>query len=387
MAVRPHGKKWRASYRDPASGKVVHRSFDTEREALDFDREQALLRRGFITMRGPLSPTRMPASSGGPTVVKYARDLINDPTRKQNTRDMYVTALRRVEREPLGGMPLRKVTAADVRSFFASLKANRNNVRSLLAKVFNAAVRENIIMISPLAQANIRPDKPNGKMKQQRIRALTPDQVEALARGAGNDRDALCIRIGAYAGLRAGEVGGLRVEDIDFDDYRIHVRRNAQRTSAGFIFEDPKSESSQRNLKVACSLVEDVARYLENHPPLADGTIFYTAPGNPVTDVVLTAATVKAAKKAGLYRRDEDGRQWPTFHKLRNTCASLLIAAKLEPKAIQTYLGHSSIRMTYDLYGDLFPKADEPLAESMEALRAAAERKALPAGDPEALAS
>jgi hypothetical protein len=37
--------------------------------------------------------------------------------------------------------------------------------------------------------------------------------------------------------------------------------------------------------------------------------------------------------------------------------------------------------MTYDLYGDLFPKADDPIAEAMGALRAAAERKALPAGE------
>jgi hypothetical protein len=74
----------------------------------------------------------------------------------------------------------------------------------------------------------------------------------------------------------------------------------------------------------------------------------------------------------GLYRREE-GRPWPTFHKLRNTCASFLIAAKLEP--IKTYLGHASITMMYDLYGDLFPKADDPIAEAMGALRAAAGRR------------
>jgi hypothetical protein len=39
-------------------------------------------------------------------------------------------------------MPLARVKAADVRRFFAELKANRDNVRSVLAKVFNAAVRE-----------------------------------------------------------------------------------------------------------------------------------------------------------------------------------------------------------------------------------------------------
>lgn len=119
---------------------------------------------------------------------------------------------------------------------------------------------------------------------------------------------------------------------------------------------------------------------MDDRGTLPDGTIFYTTARNPMTEQSLTYAVVTAAKRIGLYRKEE-GRQWPTFHKLRNTCASLLIAAKMEPKAVQTYLGHSSIRMTYDLYGDLFPKADDPLADAMEALRAAAERKALPVSE------
>ena len=52
----------------------------------------------------------------------------------------------------------------------------------------------------------------------------------------------------------------------------------------------------------------------------------------------------------------------------------------MEPKAIQTYLGHATLAMTYDTYGALFEGADTPLAEHMQALRAGAERKALPAG-------
>jgi integrase len=48
-----------------------------------------------------------------------------------------------------------------------------------------------------------------------------------LARAA-DDRYQLPIRIGAYVGLRAGEVGGLLVEDIDFEACRIYVRRNIQ---------------------------------------------------------------------------------------------------------------------------------------------------------------
>ncbi|MGH9119666.1 MAG: tyrosine-type recombinase/integrase [Acidimicrobiales bacterium] len=44
-----------------------------------------------------------------------------------------------------------------------------------------------------------------------------------------------------------------------------------------------------------------------------------------------------------------------TPHELRHTCAALLIAEGADPKAIQAQLRHSSIQITFDVYGHLFP--------------------------------
>jgi integrase len=57
------------------------------------------------------------------------------------------------------------------------------------------------------------------------------------------------------------------------------------------------------------------------------------------------------------------------FHDLRHTCASLLIAQGAHPKAIQAHLGHSSIQVTMDRYGHLFPDALEHLADRLDAAR------------------
>jgi integrase len=54
------------------------------------------------------------------------------------------------------------------------------------------------------------------------------------------------------------------------------------------------------------------------------------------------------------------------IHDLRHTCASLLIAHGEHPKAIQEHLGHSSIQVTIDRYGHLFPDQQEHLAEALE---------------------
>src|SRR5262245_7423655 len=63
------------------------------------------------------------------------------------------------------------------------------------------------------------------------------------------------------------------------------------------------------------------------------------------------------------------------FHALRHAAASLFIAhLGWTPKRVQTVMGHSSIRMTYDLYGHLFedPEADREAMKKIEAAVVAA---------------
>ena len=56
------------------------------------------------------------------------------------------------------------------------------------------------------------------------------------------------------------------------------------------------------------------------------------------------------------------------FHDLRHTCAALLIANGAHPKEMQERLGHSTIRLTFDRYGHLFPSLDDRLRDGLDAL-------------------
>lgn len=69
------------------------------------------------------------------------------------------------------------------------------------------------------------------------------------------------------------------------------------------------------------------------------------------------------------------------FHDLRHTCAALCIALGAHPKAIQERLGHSSITVTLDRYGHLFPKLDEALTDRLDAMRFEAANAALLTAD------
>ena len=64
------------------------------------------------------------------------------------------------------------------------------------------------------------------------------------------------------------------------------------------------------------------------------------------------------------------------FHDLRHTCAALLIANGRHMEEVKEYLGHSTIRVTSDRYGHLFPAAREALAGSLDATFPAASGQA-----------
>jgi len=60
---------------------------------------------------------------------------------------------------------------------------------------------------------------------------------------------------------------------------------------------------------------------------------------------------------------DETGEPLFDFHALRHFPASLWIEAGFTPKRLQDLLGHSSIQMTFDRYGHLFPSVEDDHAK------------------------
>ena len=96
--------------------------------------------------------------------------------------------------------------------------------------------------------------------------------------------------------------------------------------------------------------------------------VFANAAGNPLSaSSFLTHHFSKAHVAAGVACR---------FHDLRHTSVALAIAAGAHPKAIQSRMGHSSINVTLDRYGHLFPELDEAIAEAFgRSLHEATERR------------
>jgi integrase len=107
-------------------------------------------------------------------------------------------------------------------------------------------------------------------------------------------------------------------------------------------------------------LAEYLARELGDDP---DALVFKSPQGQPLRNTNFRRQVwYRAVGEAGL----PDGLR---IHDLRHTCAALLISQRAHPKVIQTHLGHSSISVTMDRYGHLFPSDIEALAVALDEMR------------------
>ena len=121
---------------------------------------------------------------------------------------------------------------------------------------------------------------------------------------------------------------------------------------------------------------QSMARMLADHMAgyqSADGFVFTAGEGGPIRHRNVYRRhfrpAVEKANNAAV-QEDRETEAIPLglrFHDLRHTCAALLIANGRHMEEVKAHLGHSSIRVTSDRYGHLFPSARQGLAESLEA--------------------
>jgi integrase len=106
---------------------------------------------------------------------------------------------------------------------------------------------------------------------------------------------------------------------------------------------------------LADAIGEHIGRF-----PSSDGRIFTAAEGGSIRKSFGPRHFKPAAKRAELLPL--------RLHDLRHSAAGLMIALGAHPKVIQERLGHSSIKVTLDTYGHLFPNLDEALAQALDEL-------------------
>lgn len=159
-----------------------------------------------------------------------------------------------------------------------------------------------------------------------------------------------------YAGLRYGELRALRWSAVDLAGGTIKVRE-AWDPQEGSIA--PKTRASQRTTPVPNVLRDLLARRSHAAQVAEDDLIFAGADGLPFHAASLYRRADRAWSAAGLTDRLR-------LHQARHTYASFMIAAGVNAKALATFMGHSSIKVTFDLYGHLMPGTEAEAAALLD---------------------
>jgi integrase len=368
----PKGKGFLVRWREPG-GKMRSKLVPDEESARELKarlESEARTRRvlrdvpgipGWGDSSGPIPP----AAEDEFAFAAWVRAMVErDHNLRPASLDKYLTTLRNhIEGTPLGAADVRTIEPEDIAEFWSGVRGgagSRRNVWQVLGMAFTHAVRSGLIDVSPLARAGIKAPR---KDRERDIDVLTVRDVERLADAATSRRDRAAVLLMAYGGLRAGEVGGLRVRDVDFSRCRFTIRQQVVRTRDGKDVGRPKSTAAQRTIQLAPSVCRELRALLDDVPPTPDGRIFH-GPNGELWASSNIGYTVRAtARRAGL--RDFGP------HTLRHTAVSLLVADGANPRAVQAFVGHSSVAFTLQVYASLFDFAGAELAASMERQREA----------------
>ena len=121
----------------------------------------------------------------------------------------------------------------------------------------------------------------------------------------------------------------------------------------------PKSRTGRRRVPLSGTLRRQLREHLLRQGRGGDGLCFGSLPERAFDPPTVAAPAQSAWRRVGL---EPIG-----LHECRHTYAALMIAAGVNAKALQTYLGHASTTVTLDRYGHLMPGAEGEAAAMLDA--------------------
>jgi integrase len=208
------------------------------------------------------------------------------------------------------------------------------------------------------------------RIPRSTVSPLDPDEARRFLAAIAGDRLEAAYLLALAAGLRQGEILGLRWADVDLPGGTARIRVALQRVDGLFALVEPKSASSRRSVALPSIAVNALVVHRERQaterqtvpapePPF-DDLIFTTTAGQPIDGINLTRRFQRILRQAGIRRQ--------RFHDLRHACASLLLAQGVPARVVMETLGHSQISLTLDTYSHVLPALGRDAADRMDAV-------------------
>ena len=220
-------------------------------------------------------------------------------------------------------------------------------IHATLYKSLKQAVKYQLIPVNVAAAAQ------PPKSPRKEVRPMTAKQVKILLSAASGDRLEALYVLAVTAGIRQGELLGLRWADIDFVKGTVKIRRTIYQRE----IHAPKTHKSRRTIRLSKLALTT----LWDHKEKSNGSdwVFANRVGKPIRCNHLIARHWQPLlKKADI--------PYTNFHNTRHTAASLMLHGGVSPKVISSVLGHSSVAFTLDTYAHLMDDADSTAAAAMD---------------------
>ncbi len=359
LEAGPDGKRTRREYRGKTRAEV--------RAKLDAARK-------LVAEKQPLPDDRQTLGS---FLTKWLETTAK-PSVRPSTYYRYEGIVRLQVVPYLGTRALGRLSGQDLQALYSTLaipdpKTGRvlsastiTHVHRVLHRAFRDALRWGLVgrnvcdLVSP------------PRAVRAEIQALGPEDARHLLKTAeGDPLEALYV-LAITSGLRQGELLGLKWTDVDLDAGHLQVRRTIRRVSTtGFQESEPKSARSRRNITLTALAVAAITAHKDRQGFARKaaveglweehGFVFCNAYGRPIeAQNLLKRSYHPLIQRAGLPPM--------TFHALRHSAATLLLAAGTHPKVVQEMLGHSSIALTLDTYSHLIPSLQADAAARMQSI-------------------
>jgi len=281
---------------------------------------------------------------------------------------------------PLYGVKLSKLRLMQVDDLSLALQrdgfapAYVHRIMGILKSVLEQGRRWGLVAptwLEDISRPRVPPPNPNG---------YTRDEVIRFLEAAKGHRLYAMYYLAFAAGLRRGELLGLRWDDIDFlptGEADVHVRRNVVQPGSELIVQEPKTAASRRRIRVGA----DTAAVLKAHAeqqhaerasgmPWADPGIVFASELGTYLNTWRVYPPIKAICKAA-------GISYDGLHIFRRTSGSLLILDGKDPKLVSRRLGHTDVAFTLRTYQHLYSDQYDAAVLSFDLTAASTQQEAL----------
>ena len=319
---------------------------------------------------------------GNFTVLELVEKYISQKTGvRHNTRANYNFVVNVIKKEAFGQKRIDKIKVSDAKEWLIKMQqidgrgySSIHTIRGVVRPAFQMAVDDDLPVKNPFG-FQLNTVVVNDRVTRE---AITRKQERDFLEFVKNDKRFCKYYDGIYilfkTGLRISEFVGLTKKNLDFENSRIIVDHQLQRTrDMKYIIEDTKTESGERMVPMTPEVKEAFQRILANRQnpkiePMVDGYsgfLFLDKNGRPMVALHWEKYFQHIREKYNKIYRVQMPKITP--HVCRHTFCSNMAKSGMNPKTLQYIMGHSDISVTLNVYTHLnYDDAEEEMQKVVE---------------------